>query len=161
MRRPLLLLLSACGCGIAQSNTLCFDHPGLTCVLTSRYDNQRSGSNLNENKLTPKALKDGSFGKIFRYKVQGAVFAQPLVVSGLDISGAKDRNVLFIATMQNRVYAFDAEPNSGNSKGLFWELNLNQFAPRLPATPIPVSDVYCREAGYGMLPPLARSNQIN
>ena len=41
------------------------------------------------------------------YPVDGSVYAQPLYVSNVQIGGIL-RNVLFVATMNDKVYAFDA-----------------------------------------------------
>jgi hypothetical protein len=87
---------------LAQSNGSVCPTTGAVSVLESRYDPHRTGANLCERTLSPDALKRGKFGKLFRYKVDGAVFAHPLIVGGLDISGSKNKNVLFIATMRNQ-----------------------------------------------------------
>jgi len=77
-------------------------------VLTQHYDNARTGGNLKETVLNPTNVRAGSFGKLFSRKVDGQVYAQPLYVANLNIGG-KVRNVLFIATMHDSVYAFDAD----------------------------------------------------
>src|SRR5689334_13795852 len=76
-------------------------------VLTYHNDNARSGANLRETLLSPSNVNAGSFGKLFTYTVDGWVYAQPLYVSGLSISGKGARNVVFVATQHNTVYAFD------------------------------------------------------
>src|SRR5258707_13538447 len=71
---------------------------GGTDVLTSRYNDSRTGANLNETTLTPANVNASSFGKLFSYKVDGYVFAQPLEVSQLRMGDGKVHNVLFVAT---------------------------------------------------------------
>lgn len=77
--------------------------------LTQRGNNQRTGSYLNENILTTTNVTVDGFGKLYSYPVDGQVYAQPLYVPGLDIPGKGRRNVLFIATEHNSVYAYDAD----------------------------------------------------
>ena len=77
-------------------------------VLTQDYDMGRSGANLNESILTPSNVSSATFGKLFAYPVDEEVFAQPLYVPNLAIGGGT-HNVVFVATMGNTVYAFDAD----------------------------------------------------
>jgi len=97
-------------------------------VLTQHNDLSRTGSNLNENFLNINTVVPYSFGKLFEYPVTGHVYAQPLYVSGLDIPGKGIRNVLFIATMHNDVYAFDAD-DAAQASIPFWKVN---FGPSVP-----------------------------
>src|SRR5207245_2091888 len=76
-------------------------------VVTQHNDNARTGANLFETALTPAAVT-GNFGRLFSRTVQGSVYAQPLVVSDLVIADRK-HNVVFVATMHNTLYAFDAD----------------------------------------------------
>src|SRR4051794_24396233 len=61
-------------------------------VLASRYDDGRTGANLQETLLTPEKLKD-NFGKLFTYDLNynnmpgGDVYAQPLFVYNISIPG--------------------------------------------------------------------------
>src|SRR5579859_2627313 len=78
-------------------------------VTTSQYDNLRTGANLNEKVLTPQNVNARQFGKLGAFRVDGPVYAQPLYVAGLDIPGKGKHNVLFVATEEDSVYAFDAD----------------------------------------------------
>lgn len=77
-------------------------------VLTGNYDNNRTNANLAEAALTPRTVGPGTFGKVATLNVSGQIFAQPLVVTGLSVPACGVCDVLFVATMENRVYAFNA-----------------------------------------------------
>lgn len=91
-------------------------------VLTANYDNNRTNANLSETKLNPKTVSPATFGKIGTFPVDGQIYAQPLYVSGVPIAGAGKRNVVYVASMHNSVYAFDADqPQSTHP---LWKVNL-------------------------------------
>ncbi len=93
-------------------------------VLTSRNDAARTSSNPQERILSTASVKPNAFGKLFTRPLDGSVFAQPLFVGG--ISG---KNVVYVATEHNSVYAFDADDTRANAPPL-WERN---FGPSLPS----------------------------
>jgi hypothetical protein len=57
---------------------------GQAQVLTAQYDNARTGANLNERMLTPRNVNVTQFGKLFAFKVDGDVYAQPLYAERSD-----------------------------------------------------------------------------
>jgi hypothetical protein len=71
-------------------------------------DPARTGANLQETALSKAAVEAG-FGKLWVRAVRGAVYAQPLYVRGVEVPGRGARNVLYVATMNNYVYAFDVD----------------------------------------------------
>ncbi len=81
-------------------------------VTTSQYDNQRTGATLSEGILTPENVNVKQFGRLGGFKVDGAVYAQPLFIPSLEIPGKGKQDVLFVATEHDSVYAFNADrPN--------------------------------------------------
>ncbi len=103
-------------------------------VYVNRYDAAATGANLHETALTPAAVKAG-FGKLYSYYVDGAVFAQPLYAPGVAIPGRGARNVLYVATTNDRVYAFDAD----HPGAPLWMRNLTDEMAGI--TPVPVTDI--------------------
>src|SRR4051794_24054083 len=102
---------------------LCSDLCAQVNVVTYHNDNRRTGQNLSEVVLRPANVNSTTFGKLFTYSVDGYVYAQPLYVSGITIPGFGARNVLFVATEHNTVYAFDADKNTGPGGGVLWQTN--------------------------------------
>src|SRR5580698_9586228 len=106
-------------------------------VTTWRYDIGRTGQNQSEMVLTPSNVNNSSFGKLYTYAVDGYVYAQPLYLPGLVISG-QAHNVVFIATQHDSVYAFDAD----HSQQL-WKASLIDSAHGATsgATTVPSGDI--------------------
>lgn len=94
-----------------------------SAVLTGQYNNNRTGANTNESNLTPSNVSASSFGLLFTQVVDANIFAQPLYVPGLIINGAT-HNVAFVATLNNSVYAFDAD----TAQPPLWHVSLGQPA---------------------------------
>ena len=103
-------------------------------VLANRYDNARTGANLQETVLNTFNVNVNQFGRLYSYTVDGAIYAQPLYVSGLTIAGAR-HNVLFVATMNDKVYAFDADAAGAP----LWSRDFTN--PANGITAVPVSDI--------------------
>lgn len=100
-------------------------------------DQYRSGLNDKETLLTPANVTPSSFGKLFSYLVDGYVYGQPLLISNLTMSDGNKHNVLFAATENDSVYAFDADSNAGAKVGLLWKTALLQ-AGETPITDGPI-----------------------
>ena len=98
---------------------------GTASVLTQRDDNNRSGDNLNETILTTANVNVGQFGLLGRLPVDGQVYAQPLYVPDVSIAGGT-HNVVYVATMHNTVYAFDAD---NPALPALWSSNLGPSSP--------------------------------
>ncbi len=107
-------------------------------VTTSQYDNMRSGAVLNEKILTPKSVNANQFGKLGAFKVDGAVYAQPLYLPAVEVPGKGTHDVLYVATEHDSVYAFDADrPNDPP----LWHVSFLDRSRGLGA--VPAGDVEC------------------
>ncbi|MBS1598286.1 MAG: discoidin domain-containing protein [Bacteroidetes bacterium] len=94
-------------------------------VLTQHNDLGRTGWNSQETILNNTNVKAGTFGKMFSVPVDDQVYAQPLVVTNVSTAqGVK--NVVYVATVNNTLYAFDADDGT-----LYWQRNFtpNGFRP--------------------------------
>jgi hypothetical protein len=96
-------------------------------VLQSQYNQERTGTNKEERLLRPSIVNATQFGKIFARRVDGTIYALPLIASGVDLPGNVRRNLLIAATMANTVYAFDAD--SAAETAPIWSRNLGPPAP--------------------------------
>jgi len=108
----------------AQTFTTLASNPLPVAVLTYHNDNTRDGANTNEAILTAANINVTDFGRLFTYTVDGYVYAQPLVMTNLTIPGQGTYNVVFVATENDSVYAFNADNNAGTNGGLLWYTNL-------------------------------------
>lgn len=106
--------------------------PAQTNVLSANYNNARTNTALTEVSLTPSTVKQDVFGKVAAVPVDAQVYAQPLYVTGLQLAGAT-RNVVYIATMNNSVYAIDAD-----TLAPLWKVNLG---PPVPSAVLIFEDV--------------------
>jgi hypothetical protein len=113
---------------------------GSVNVLTWHNDNAHTGQNLQETILTPTNVGPKTFGKLFSYPLDGVLFAQPLYVQGLTVNGAA-HNVVYAATENDSVYAFDADSATLNPNPL-WK---RAFANPPNVVPVPCidNDKYC------------------
>lgn len=107
--------LTAAICSVAFWTSVGFavEAGAATEVLTNNYDNFRTGANLAETTLHTSNVKPESFGRLFSYAVDGPVFGQPLVASGVRVAGRGLHDVVYVTTANNSVYAFDAQGGDG------------------------------------------------
>src|SRR5215472_5650139 len=80
-------------------------------VLTYHNDVARTGQNTLETQLTPSNVNTPTFGRLFSIPVDSWALAQPLYLAGLSIGDAT-YNVVYVTTLNNSVYAFDADDGS-------------------------------------------------
>jgi hypothetical protein len=116
-------------------------------VTTYHNDNARTGQNLAETSLTPMNVGSTTFGQKGFLSVQGLVDAEPLYVSGLS-SGGSTRNVVFVVTEHDLVYAFDADTFAplwqvsvlGTGESPSDNRSCSQVTPEIGITATPVID---------------------
>ncbi|MGB6193080.1 MAG: hypothetical protein WBF42_11465, partial [Terracidiphilus sp.] len=105
-----------------QSASITLGATDLAGVATFHNDLSRNGANTQEYALTPSNVNATSFGKLFSCTVDSTIYAQPLWVPNVTISGAK-HNVIFVATQNDSIYAFDADTNTSPCTPL-WKASL-------------------------------------
>jgi len=111
---PAALTISADGAslGVCDSDNKCAflsTQSSLTSdVVTYHYNNARQGLTQHETTLNLSNVNVQTFGLVGFFPADGLVDAQPLYVSQLQI-GSGVQNVLYMATENDSVYAFDAD----------------------------------------------------
>jgi hypothetical protein len=122
-------------------------------VTTYHYDNLRSGQNVNETTLTTANVSEAKFGLLGSFAVDGKVDAQPLYLSNVAIPNLGNKNVLYVVTEHDSVFAFDADSVNGSTTAFLWmksllqasetssdDRNCNQVTPEIGITSTPVID---------------------
>jgi hypothetical protein len=112
-----------------------------TSVLTYHYDSVNSGVNSTETVLNPSNVNYTTFSKLYSTAVDGAVYAQPLYVPSVVVTGgpqAGTHNLVIVATQHDSLYAIDS-----NSGVVVWQTTF--VASGLPGattiTSVPSGDV--------------------
>jgi len=116
-------------------------------VVTYHNDIARTAQNLNETFLTPASVNAAAFGRTGFLSVDGKVDAQPLYLSNVRIGGFA-RNVLFVATDHDTVYAFDADTGArlwgvsllGSGETTSDTRSCGQVTPEIGVTSTPAID---------------------
>src|SRR6202142_1967255 len=157
MKRIATVLLALLAFGLMP------DSHAQVSVLTYHNDNMRTGANTNETILTPANVSSNIFRRLFTKSVDGYVFAQPLVAAGVNIPRVGSRNVVYVATEHDSLYAFDADtgksywharllPKRGKTVSSIKDANCNDIIPEIGVTSTPVIDpvtstIYVLEKG--------------
>jgi hypothetical protein len=110
-------------------------------VTTYHYDNARDGANTDETVLTPSNVNQSTFGKVASFPVDGQIYAQPLVMTNVAVSGQGTHNVVYVATENDTVYAFDAAGNNP-AQGYLWKTSLLESGETaVPQTDYSTTDI--------------------
>ena len=108
---------------VSISITVTGSLPTPRAVTTWGYTSQRNNVNTAEYILTPTNVRAATFKKRFSYPVDGSIYGQPLFVPRLNVNGAT-HNVVYVATENNSVYAFDADGH-----GQLWKKSFGSAIP--------------------------------
>ena len=111
--------LAACALCLFAAANLSDSADAQTTILTQHNDIGRTGQNLNETVLTPSNVNSSQFGKLYAIQLDAQTYAQPLYMASLSI-GAVSHSVLFVATENDSVYAFDTAANGAQ----LWKASL-------------------------------------
>jgi hypothetical protein len=105
---------------------------GYTGTLTHHNDTLRTGQNNDETALNTGNVNPTEFGKLFSQSVDGQMYAEPLWMPNVNVGGVL-HNVVFVATENDSVYAFDAD----TSQAALWHTSFLTTG----VTAIPNTDV--------------------
>jgi hypothetical protein len=115
----------------------------------------RTGQNLNEKVLTKALVNYQTFGLLGSFMVDGLVDAQPLYLSNVNVPSFGAKNVLYVATEHDSVFAFDADAVSGHTTAYLWKTSV------VPSGEVPDYDHGCTavtpEIGITSTPVIDRS----
>src|SRR5579871_4631907 len=100
---------------------------GQVAVTTYHNDITRSAVNPNETILNTSNVSVNTFGKLFSRAVDAQIYAQPLYVPNVPFPGKGVHNAVYVATLGNSVYAFDADVASASTP--LWQVNLGAPMP--------------------------------
>jgi hypothetical protein len=104
-------------------------------TFTRDVDNIRTGLNPAETVLAPANVNSSQFGKLYSYSIDGVSDASPLYLANVSIPGKGLRNVVYVATEHDSVFAFDAD---GMQTSPLWQVSF--INPGQGITTVPSAD---------------------
>ena len=108
-------------------------------VLTYHDDNTRSAATSRRRPSPRPTSTRPTFGKVGFFAVDGKVNAQPLYLSNVAIPGQGTHNVLYVATENDSVYAFDASERRNALAGRGPGGTQALLGPARPRCPPPIT----------------------
>jgi hypothetical protein len=117
-----------------------------TDVLMQHNDLNRTGWNPNETILNTTNVTPTNFGLLYKHTVDDQIFAQPLIISGVNVTdpvthNQVTRNLLIVVTVKNTMYAFDADDGTLDP---YWQIN---FTPPGEIPPFAI-DIHASQCGF-------------
>ncbi len=115
---------------------------GATGMTVFRDGPTLNGLDSTETTLTPANVTPATFGQLYSTPVDGQVYAQPLVVPGVDITVGSSQgvhDVVIVATEHDSVYAIDSSTGA-----ILWQtsfLNAAEGITSVPSSYIQSSDI--------------------
>jgi phosphodiesterase/alkaline phosphatase D-like protein len=116
----------------ANATVFVSNNPGM---FTHHNDKARTGQNQNEIVLTTSNVNKNTFGKLATFATDGISHASPLYVANVNIPSVGLRNVVYVSTEHDSVYAFDADAPGGNP---LWKVSF--INPSAGITTVPNGD---------------------
>lgn len=78
-------------------------------VLTEHNNLSHTGANLEETTLTTENVNTNTFGLLYTRPVDDQIYAQPLIMTNVNIPGQGVHNIVIVATVNDTIYTFDAD----------------------------------------------------
>jgi len=104
-------------------------------VLTRSFNNARTGANIGETAFTPGKVLSEGLTKRFSLTLSPGddprIEAQPLYVPGITMNDGQKHDVLYVFSMTNKVYAFDA-----NTGAAIWQVSIGPWFIPDPSDPV-------------------------
>lgn len=91
---------------MTRLSLLCLASCASAAVIVAHSDLAQTGS-FTDTTLTVSNVNASLFGKKWQYSIDAPLFAQPIAIPGVSTGGGT-HDLLIVATMTNKVYAFDA-----------------------------------------------------
>ncbi|MDP9041374.1 MAG: hypothetical protein M3N30_05285, partial [Bacteroidota bacterium] len=108
-------------------------------IWTQHYDQARTGWYPYETILNQSNVNSNAFGILFSQTTDDKILAQPLLIMNINIPGKGTKNIIYAATLNNTVYAYDADVTAPP----YWQKN---FTNKISASGPDCSN--CRPAFY-------------
>jgi hypothetical protein len=112
--------MSRIAVGALMLGLLCYARADVA-VLTQHNDVSRTGANLNETILNVSNVNTNQFGLVFTRAVDDQIYAQPLIAAQVNLGSKGTHNLVIVATVNDSVYAFDADDASVSAP--YWQVS--------------------------------------